>query len=200
MFTIIGLSIFISVLIIIAFTYTKQGNSFKNTEPVGPRGNVPLNTPNEDGFKMFAIVSPGLLSRSAQPSLLEFQWLKDNNWKSVIDLRINGDHGQVGGDMAINGFSGLGFKYLWLQMIDGGVPTDEQALQFLSFVTNPNNQPVEIHCLAGIGRTGTMVALYRYQIQGWVIDQAIKESKLYAGGINSVQEMWLRHWATEHPH
>jgi hypothetical protein len=45
-----------------------------------------------------------------------------------------------------------------------------------------------------------MVALYRYQIQGWPIDQAIAESKLYGGGVNSEQILWLNHWVINNPH
>ena len=165
---------------------------------VGPRGNVPDGAPKDYGFWSFAIPAPGILSRSGQPTLADFTWLKNNGWKSDIDLRIDGDHGEVSDDADIPGFDALGFNYLKIQMVDGAAPTDQQAQQFLSFVTNPANQPAHVHCRGGIGRAGIMVALYRYAVQGWPIDQIMKESALFQGGIDSGQQKWLATYAAAH--
>jgi hypothetical protein len=32
------------------------------------------------------------------------------------------------------------------------------------------------------------------------MDQAIFESRLYNGGVNSSQAAWLNHWAADNPH
>lgn len=166
---------------------------------VGPRGNVPADAPADYGFWSFAIPVPGILSRSGQPTLKDFQWLKANGWKSDIDLRIDGDHApEVSDDALIPGFKELGFNYLKIQMLDGAAPTDQQAEQFLSFATNPANQPAHVHCRGGIGRAGVMVALYRYAVQGWPLDQAIEESRLYQGGISEGQKNWIEKWAQSH--
>jgi protein tyrosine phosphatase (PTP) superfamily phosphohydrolase (DUF442 family) len=165
---------------------------------VGPRGNVPGGAPKDYGFWSFAIPVPGLLSRSGQPTLADFKWLKDNGWKSDVDLRIDGDHGEVSDDANIPGFNALGFNYLKIQMVDGAAPTDQQAEQFLTFATNPANQPVHVHCRGGIGRAGIMVALYRYAVQGWPMDQILKESALYQGGIDEGQQKWLAQYANAH--
>jgi len=165
---------------------------------VGPRGNVAKDAPADYGFWSFAVPVPGALSRSGQPTLKDFQWLKANGWKSDIDLRIDGDHNEVSDDAKIPGFTDLGFNYLKIQMIDGAAPTDAQAEQFLSFVSKPENQPAEVHCRGGIGRAGIMVVLYRYAIQGWPLDQAIAESRLFQGGIDAGQEKWITGWAKTH--
>lgn len=177
---------------------TQNISSLPKISFVGPRGNVPADAPSDYGFWSFAIPVPGILSRSGQPTLKDFQWLKANGWKSDIDLRIDGDHKpEVSDDALIPGFNELGFNYLKIQMLDGAAPTGAQAEQFLSFVTKPENQPAHIHCRGGIGRAGVMVAFYRYAVQGWPIDQALEEGKLFQGGVSAAQEKFLKKYAQE---
>ena len=111
-------------------------------------------------------------------------------------MRVDGERDEVGDDAKLPGFNGLGFNYLHLPIADGHPPTEQQAEQFLAFVTNEANQPVHIHCRGGIGRAGVMIALYRYAVQGWSLDLAIQESRLFKGGISSLQEEWLKSWAS----
>lgn len=162
---------------------------------VGPRGNVTTSTPKAYGFWSFAILDQGKISRSGQPLISEFQWLKKQGWKSVVDLRVDGEYKEIGDDKKLKGFNALGFNYLALPIRDGGTPTLTQAKQFLKFVTDPANQPAEIHCRGGYGRTGTLIALYRYMVDKWTMAQAINESRLYNGGIDSSQKQWLLNWA-----
>lgn len=166
---------------------------------IGPRQNIPAGTPTAYGFWSFAMPVKGVLSRSGQPLLSEFKWLKQYGWKSVVDLRVDGERHEVGNDQKLPGFTALGFHYLSLPIPDGSPPTDQQALAFLRFVTNPVNQPVHVHCRGGYGRTGTMIALYRYAVHHWPMSKAIQESLLFNGGVSSGQARWLEHWATTHP-
>lgn len=161
---------------------------------VGPRGNLPDDAPADYGFWSLAIPVEGILSRSGQPTLRDFKWLRDNNWRSVIDLRVDGERGEVGDDSKIPGFNALGFKYLAMPIIDGHAPTDAQAREFLQFVMDPVNQPVHVHCRGGIGRTGVLVALYRIHAQRWPLEDAVAESRLFQGGISDVQLKWLENW------
>jgi protein tyrosine/serine phosphatase len=166
---------------------------------VGPRENIPAAAPQGWGFWSFAQPVPGVLSRSGQPLLSHFQWLKEKGWKGVVNLRVDGERDEVGDDLKIPGFKELNFRYLHLPITDGLPPSEEQAEEFLRFVTNPANLPVHIHCRGGIGRAGTMVALYRYAVQGWPMDDAIAESRAFKGGVSELQEKWLRTWAEKHP-
>lgn len=163
---------------------------------VGPRENIPKDAPAAYGFWSFAVPVNGVISRSGQPLLSEFQWLKDNGWKGDVDLRMDGEYNDpAADDSKLAGFNALGFNYLHLNILDGHAPTTDQANQFLAFVTNPVNQPVHVHCRGGYGRAGTMIALYRYAVQGWPIDQAIAESRAFHGGISDAQKKWLTTWA-----
>lgn len=59
-------------------------------------------------------------------------------------------------------FESAGFSFLCLPVHDGCGPTIEQASRFVQFVTEQRaaHRPVAVHCEAGLGRTGTMLAVY----------------------------------------
>jgi atypical dual specificity phosphatase len=59
-------------------------------------------------------------------------------------------------------YESAGFAFLCLPVPDGGAPTIEQASQFVRFVRErrEGQYPVAVHCEAGLGRTGTMLAAY----------------------------------------
>jgi polymorphic toxin system DSP-PTPase phosphatase-like protein len=59
-------------------------------------------------------------------------------------------------------YESAGFLFLCLPVPDGGSPTMEQAAEFVRFVDQQRavQRPVAVHCEAGFGRTGTMLAMY----------------------------------------
>jgi protein tyrosine/serine phosphatase len=159
---------------------------------VGPRNGLPAGAPLTEGLTLMSVVVPGVLTRAGTPGESGFTWLKLHGWKSVIDLRTTDD-------TTYSGFVTNRFQYLWLPIGSGLAPTPEQSRSFLCFVQNPANQPVVVHDNSGAERVSLFVALYRYAVQGWPMDVAVNEQKLYGESMTLEQLTFLQAWANQYP-
>ncbi|OGI19254.1 MAG: hypothetical protein A3J06_03840 [Candidatus Moranbacteria bacterium RIFCSPLOWO2_02_FULL_48_19] len=150
--------------------------------------------------KQYKVVTPGVLSRSGLPTNKNMLRLQKLGVKSVVMLVAPGElKFYKKGDATLSQeFKQAGMKKFILPIPESFPPTDAQARRFLSIVSQPANRPVHVYCRAGNARTGTMVALYRYSIEGWSMAKAIRESKKFGGGPSKKQLAWLRHWAATH--
>lgn len=141
----------------------------------------------------FGIIWQGKLTRSGMPKDdLGWKWLRDRGVKSIVNFRARND---------VN-YLGYGFaNSLWIPMDNGRLPTEAEAETYLAWIQDPAHQPVNIQCAEGKDRTGMMAALARYAIEGWSIDNAVRESALYRKGKPLAEERvaWLKNWAAKHP-
>jgi uncharacterized protein (TIGR01244 family) len=115
------------------------------------------------------------LYRGAQPKAGGFRQLSQLGIKTIVSLRADDDRSRIEEQEA----RAAGLSYFNVPFKRLGRPTDEQVDRVRALVNAPENQPVFVHCQYGADRTGTIIALYRIEHDGWTIDQARAEASRY---------------------
>lgn len=122
-------------------------------------------------------LKPAHVMRGSHPITTDdYQFLKDNGVKTIIDLRWGPfEMGGEEDEMAQQ----YGFGYKHLSMDDKftmlASPREATINKVLQDVTDPNLQPVYVHCIHGKDRTGLIMALYRVRYQHWDRTAAFNE-------------------------
>lgn len=131
----------------------------------------------------FDVVKRGHLYRSGQlnPDQLR-RAIRLYGLRTVISFQVPGQG--VEGERAVA--RELGVDFLNLPMPGDGFGREEQFRAVLKAVDDPDRRPVLIHCARGTCRTGAAVALYRYERDGWTVDDVAAEMRR-----QSYREGWL---------
>ncbi len=58
-------------------------------------------------------------------------------------------------------------------------PSSEDVARFLALVSDPENQPVLVHCRNGVDRTGYLLGIYRIETASWSPERAAREMNRY---------------------
>jgi len=173
------------LIVVLGLTCWMWMAGWKQTEAVAPADRPatwaqPLEM---EGVPNLHRVSPSLY-RSAQPTPEGMKRLEDLGIKTVVSLRaFHSDREPL---------AATSIKYQRISVKSWHIEK-EDVLQFLKLVTNPENQPVLVHCQHGADRTGTMCAVYRMVVEGWSKEEAVKE--LMEGGYG-FHEVWknMKKW------
>lgn len=111
--------------------------------------------------------------RGAQPKRDEYRRLASVGVKTIIDLRDDPK------DFSRSAAEQSGLKYVNFPMSDHDYPPADTAEKFLKLVSNESLWPIYVHCAGGRHRTGVMTAVYRLTVEGWDIERAYREMKVY---------------------
>ncbi len=130
----------------------------------------------------FSWVIEGKLAGSGLPvSEEEFRWLFEKGIKTIVTVR------EV--PLPSKWFDGKDIDYLHLKVEDYGAPSVEVMDETVDYIDNKisSGKPVLIHCAAGKGRTGALLAAYLIKKENLTAKQAIEKIRLMRPG--SVQSL-----------
>jgi tyrosine-protein phosphatase SIW14 len=128
----------------------------------------------------FGEVNANLL-RGGMPTDAALRELQAFGVKMILDLRQDGPASQHEKDVAEQ----LGMRYEHLPLHSVSAPTEAEIKQALTLLLSQASGKIYVHCLRGKDRTGTVVACYRIQHDGWNSRHAIAEAKSY--GMSSLE-------------
>lgn len=108
--------------------------------------------PHLDGISNLRVVDDDVW-RGTQPTEEGYRALASHGVTTIVDLR--GESADAPEDLIRE----LGMDLVRVPVRDGRLPTDEQVARVIDVIDNSDGR-VFIHCAAGVGRTGVIVAAY----------------------------------------
>lgn len=142
----------------------------------------------------FAIVEEGVLYRSGQPDEAGWKSLRDRyGIRTVIDLREE-KPSEPWAVLERAFCAENGIRQIRLP-VGGNRLTDQELRTIIETASDPQCQPVLIHCEAGSSRTGIAVAAYRVVAQGWSYQAALAESKEFKKNMEPGYAAYLKQLA-----
>jgi protein tyrosine/serine phosphatase len=127
------------------------------------------------------------LFRGGQPTAEGIKQLSELGIKTIVTFRDMRE--KIIREKQIAEENGL--RFIHLHLSNWFAAEDSEIEKIIETITNPEHQPVFIHCKRGADRTGTVVAVYRMLFDGWTARQANREAKKFGIG-------WWQVWMKDY--